>query len=115
MEISNTDSADTQSVRLIIIFGLSCFPGWVGRAIGTGRFDLDFCLAHPMLVLLGIQRIYQWSSFAERSMSHRSASHAVIRTTGGGEATAAPGCAVRRIANWRKIYFALIRMGSAAI
>jgi hypothetical protein len=41
-------------MRLIIVFFSPDF--WlVGRAIGTVWFDLDFCLAHRMLVLLQTQ------------------------------------------------------------
>jgi len=50
-------------MRLIIVFFSPDF--WlVGRAIGTVWFDLDFCLAHRMLVLLGTQWIYGQSSLA---------------------------------------------------
>jgi hypothetical protein len=54
MDMSKTVSVERQSMRLIIVFFSPDF--WlVGRAIGTVWFDLDFCLAHRMLVLLQTQ------------------------------------------------------------
>jgi hypothetical protein len=52
--MSNRDSVERQSMRLIIVFFSPDF--WlVGRAIGIVWLDLDFCLAHRMLVLVRTQ------------------------------------------------------------
>src|ERR1700722_7550484 len=50
---------------------LSCFRAWVGRAIGTAWFDLDFCLAHRMLVLLWTQRINAQRALTENPVFPR--------------------------------------------
>jgi hypothetical protein len=60
MDTNNTDSVERYSIRLIIVFFSPAFLA--ARAIVTGKFDLDFCLAHRMLVLTRTQRIYGQSA-----------------------------------------------------